>query len=455
MPAPGAYLQWHGNQFRVRMKVPTEARAIIGKGMLTVPLHTSDKREAERRKWPHVAELKRQIEDARKVASRGGNANDLEARAIRERIAAIPTTERVFADPESDDPATPYGNELYAADLAVRRIAATQGKQAAEAFAAVATGRATPLWESFERFTVERGYKQRTRTEAERTIRLLEEWLSSKHLPTTMEAVGRREAHRFIVEVLEPGRKKKTVRKLLSFLSSYWSYFTTVGDLDDNPWQGQRIAAPASTVEKRPFTDDEMRTLIYASPHRYLPDLMRIAALSGMRLEEICAQTVETSSNGWFRVLDGKTAAAKRDVPIHSGLRAIIERRREGKPPGALLFDELPAIPRSRQHRSDPASKLFANYRKRLGVDDPVEGERVGRIDFHSFRRWFARQERNARQRGGVPWDAMTFLSVFGHDEGDDRPKSLDLSQIRYAGPDAEAAKRALIESVRLPGQYR
>jgi hypothetical protein len=52
------YLEWHGQQWRVRVKVPAKLRDLIGRGKLTFPLHTSDLSEADARKWPIVSRLK-------------------------------------------------------------------------------------------------------------------------------------------------------------------------------------------------------------------------------------------------------------------------------------------------------------------------------------------------------------------------------------------------------------
>lgn len=106
--------------------------------------------------------------------------------------------------------------------------------------------------------------------------------------------------------------------------------------------------------------------------------------------------------------------------------------------------------PPSRETRSDPAVKAFTRYRRALGVDERPNGKSKSNIDFHSFRRWFMRKARNAMLEGVRKFDEWTMVAVVGHTDSD-RPKSLDLSQLGYAGEDAEKAKRALVEAVRLP----
>lgn len=183
-----------------------------------------------------------------------------------------------------------------------------------------------------------------------------------------------------------------------------------------------------------------------------LADIMRIAALSGMRIEEIFRLRVSDCKGNLFRVANGKTDNARRKVPIHSSLTAIIKRRSEGKPQSAFLIDDLPDTPpKSRDSRSDPAVKRFTRYRRKQGVDERPNGKKVSNVDFHSFRRWFIRSARNAMLKANPGFDAWTFPAVVGHTEGVDRPKALDMSQQHYAGHDFEEARRKLVESVKLP----
>src|SRR5690606_2467267 len=100
--------------------------------------------------------------------------------------------------------------------------------------------------------------------------------------------------------------------------------------------------------------------------------------LSGMRLEEICQLRVADCADGGFRVHFGKTVNARRTVPIHPDLVAIVARRTEGKPASAYLIDGLPDVPASRDSRSHPAAKAFTRYRRKVGVDERPNGKAKG-----------------------------------------------------------------------------
>ena len=135
---------------------------------------------------------------------------------------------------------------------------------------------------------------------------------------------------------------------------------------------------------------------------------MTIAALSGVRIEEACRLTVGMSTGGVFRVPGTKTSSARRDVPIHSGLSAIVARRSEGKLPGDYLFDEL-GDPDKHGDRSAAVSKRFGRFREDLGVHEREEGRRRSRVNFHSFRRWFVTRALQAGQ------STRTVAQIVGH----------------------------------------
>ena len=71
-----------------------------------------------------------------------------------------------------------------------------------------------------------------------------------------------------------------------------------------------------------------------------------MAALSGMRIEELCRLKVRDCAGGLFKITKAKTTAGVRSVPVHSNLCAIVARRSAGKGSDGYLFDELADPPR-------------------------------------------------------------------------------------------------------------
>lgn len=436
MASARQYLDWHGQQWRVRVKVPLKLREIIGRTKLVHPLHTADLKEANERKWPVVARLKATIAAAEKAL---GSIDPLEAEALRLRLFR-------------DDEGTQY--DLHAR---AEEVEDAKGYDTAKAFYDLASGQVTPLDHHSSAFTSHQGYRMKSAGDFERVLGWLSAWLRDSHLPVALEAVTRKTAGAFITESLSVGRSASKAAAYLGFLRQYWRWLVEKGHAAENPWIGQTLpAAPRVRREaepdkgKRPFTDDEVTALLAGDGGAMLNDLMRIAALSGMRLEEICQLHVGDCADDSFNVWAGKTDNARRTVPIHSGLKAIIERRTKGKGSTAFLIDELPPLTKSRETRSDPAAKRFTRYRRKVKVDERPNGKAKSNVDFHSFRRWFIRKTRDARHAGDTSFDEWTLTWVIGHTDSD-RPKSLELSQHGYAGADPEEAKRALVEAVRLP----
>ncbi|TIR27205.1 MAG: hypothetical protein E5X07_28450 [Mesorhizobium sp.] len=432
------YLEWHGQQWRVRVKVPAKVRDLIGRSKLTHPLHTADLKDANARKWPVVSRLKGVIAAAEKVQA----TNDpVEAEALRHRLTR-------------DDEGT-----QYAVNLRAHELEETQGLHTAKAFFALASGQVTPLDHHADEFLKHQGYRMKSEGDFRRVLGWLGAWLRDSRLPVALEAVRRVDAGKFLSESLTVGRSRQKATAYLGFIRQYWTWLLEKGHLPsgENPWDGQKLPAerrPAREAEtdkgKRPFTDEEIVKLLTGNGRPLLNDLMPVGALSGMRIEEICQLKVSDCRDGAFNVWAGKTDNARRTVPIHSGLTGIVKRRTAGKKDGDYLFDDLPPVPKSRETRSDPAAKQFTRYRRKMGVDERPNEKAKSNVDFHSFRRWFMRKARDVMLAGGAGFDEWTFAWVVGHTDNE-RSKSLDLSQHGYAGQDPEKAKRALVEAVKLP----
>jgi integrase len=322
---------------------------------------------------------------------------------------------------------------------AADRIGVKHGAEARERFTQIATG-ASPLEHHLEAHLRESGISPRAVTERRTAVNRVAQWRPR----LTLRSLTRRQAGEYVSEVLAAGHPK-TGNKVISNLSRYWDWLVKRGHAAENPWQGQRLdrRTVKAREPERTFTDDEMKTLLKGPfpagmRHRErLEDAMRVAALSGMRIDEICRLTVADCGDGVFNIRKAKTAAGVRKVPIHSALKEIIERRAKGKEPAAFLFDDVEKV--GKGERSMPLSKQFTRYRRELKVDAVAEGQRRSLVNFHSFRRWFVTQA----ERAGQPPHILE--AVVGH-------KRAGMSLGVYSGgPSVEEQMRACVEAVRLP----
>lgn len=450
----------HDNRYLIRQRqtwfavveVPPSVRPKLGKRRLKRTLSTRDLHVARARRFRVVADLKAEIEAVRRGAAPTTISD--EALAWREALAAADAGEDVGSPPAGmdDGGAAVEGDSVgFIRDLIQDRYDALRSRnatrEAAEGFAGVALGTATPLSLHVETWLSEgtrsgAGLKERTKAERRRAVAKLAAWMGRERIAATVEAVTRRMSGRYVSGVLIPsGRDPVTLGKTIRSLATYWSWLQRRGHLPEgqNPWAGQAPVKAARNGtgegEERPFTDAEVARLLAGAASPTLAAFMRVAALTGLRREEIGKLTAGDCADGCFVVRAGKSAASRRRVPVHSALLGIVADRMSGKAPSAFLFGEL----RSKNaERTDPIGKLFTRYRRSLGIQDGTG--RRSLVNFHSFRRWFITSAVNA----GQPPHVVSL--VVGHTEG---RKGMTLG--RYWGGADDATLRASVESVRLP----
>jgi integrase len=325
------------------------------------------------------------------------------------------------------------------------RDARRKGFANTELLANVALGTATPLGPLVEQWVGEQDIERRSKDDHRRAAKELIEWASDAKLTPTVEAFNRKAAGRYVSSLLTRLKDRGTVGKRLWSLSSMWRWLVAKGYAEDNPWRGQGVGQGGrSERDKEPeraFSDTELATLLSGTTDRTLLDLMRLAALSGMRLEEMALLEVrDVDPNAGTMTIreDPKTPAARRTVPIHTAVLGMMLARLKGKPADAFVFEELGPAPKEGRERSMPISKRFGHYRRSVGVHEKREGQRRSLVNFHSFRRWFITKAEQAGQ------PEPTIRAIVGH-----RREGITLG-VYSSGPSLEQ-RRTCVEAVRLP----
>lgn len=433
--------------------VPRALRSALGKKRFIVSLKTRDLRVAQARRHAALTEF------ARMVA------------AVQERRMPQPVADtalawrRTFEQHEmaSDSSFGGYGEvistargevELTAKDTArfelgqaaardYEEVRWKYGQAAADTFTDVAFGLATPLLHSVDSWLAEGGAKgplrERTRRQYRADLERFATWLDGEGLPCTIEAVSTRVVGRYVTEALVgKGIDWATGNRWISAASAYWRWLKKRGYVSANPWVNQSLSRPIhaqALKSKRAFTEPEVITLLNGPADAELADLMRMAALTGARLEELYQLRAGDCIQEYIDIKRSKTPAGIRKVPIHPDIQEIITRRTTGKSASSHLFHEGGET--TMEERSSAISKRFNRYRRSLGVDDRIEGRRHARIDFHSWRRWFATQARRTSDRAIV-------ANILGHEVG-------NITDDVYSdGPDW-AMQEACVRSVQLP----
>lgn len=451
-PAVGRDTRWlelrHRTYYAV-LSVPRPLRAKLGgKAKLVQSLHTHDLHVAVAKRHAALADFQRVLDRARGIEAANSVVDAaMTWRRTLARIAGREMSAIYVGGPGGQtetDPEHIRAETERIIDEQAEDIEAQHGAPAARTFLGVAYGTATPLLMHADAWLTEGGAKgplnARTAAQYRANLLRLQTWLAAQGI-TTVEGVTKAVAGRFVTEELvAKGVHWATGNRRISALSAYWRWLRKRAGIEADPWAGQALSkGPArdSRKTKRPFTDAEVMALLAGPADPELTHAMRVAALSGMRLEELYRLTVADCAAGWFAVKVSKTRAGVRRVPIHSALADIVARRCASRAPEAFLFGEAgPA--RAGRERSAALSARFTVYRRARGVDDRLPEARHSRVDFHSWRRWFVTQARNA----GIEREVVA--AVVGH-------AAQDMTDGVYRGDVADALLRACVAAVRLP----
>lgn len=465
------YLEQRRQGFSAVVDVPTALRGVVGSKRIKKGLGTRDKHLAQARLPKALLELHAKIDAAR----RGHPSTDprtAEAMELRERLQEVRSGVGTAYQPhEVWDPArgkyivieseVAEGLLIDTVQARSEAIASEEGEKRGDAFADLALGRSTPLKHYMETWLSEPGKRgtvraERTKLEYQGIVTAFENWLAKGRHASTVEAVTRKIAGEYVSSLHKDGLSAARIRDVVAAFSTYWVWLDNRGGVpkDFNPWKGQAVAKVKKPValssgeeqdddEPRPFETEELEKLFKDVEDIALRDLMHVAALSGMRIDEACSLTVGQCAEGIFDVRGTKTKAAKRKVSIHPDLSELIKRRCTNKLSTDWLFPEA-GEPDKFGKRAPVMSARFYKFRLDRKVDDKPEGKKVSRINFHSFRRWFVSEAVKA----GTPVHVLR--QVVGHQQ----PKS-DVTLSTYFRGELEQAKVACVNSVVMPESVR
>ncbi|WP_448694827.1 tyrosine-type recombinase/integrase [Pseudomonas moraviensis] len=126
-------------------------------------------------------------------------------------------------------------------------------------------------------------------------------------------------------------------------------------------------------AKRKAFTLEEVSTL-YASAREQnlgaLPELILLGAYTGARIEELCQlrkeHLITVDGVKMFDIVDSKTVAGIRQVPVHPNITALVERLSESSTDDYLV----PTGSNNKYGiRSDALSKAFGRLKTTLGFD--------------------------------------------------------------------------------------
>ncbi|WP_447890107.1 site-specific integrase [Pseudomonas hormoni] len=126
-------------------------------------------------------------------------------------------------------------------------------------------------------------------------------------------------------------------------------------------------------AKRKAFTVEEVGTLYAAAKEQNigaLPDLILLGAYTGARIEELCQlrkeHLITIDGVKMFDIVDSKTVAGIRQVPIHPNLTALVDRLSKSSTDGYLV----PTDSNNKYGiRSDALSKAFGRLKTTMGFD--------------------------------------------------------------------------------------
>lgn len=427
------YLEKRRRRWYAIHEIPEDVREALGQGkQFFKGLETEDRRTAERRAALLEARWRAEIEAARK-----GTTDHIEKDAMfwRKVLRDTPEQEReivigFLADEAQErveqaaakagiiDHRDPAYDELQAHDEAAR-------------FFALATGKMVKLDEHVDEWLATLNNEAKSKDMKKSTVLKF-----AQEFPYT-RGVKRKDVQKWVNKQAQDGKKPATIQRSLSELRGYWAYLTSIEVVSENDLPFEKLSIPKPSKKeqngdgRKPFTAQQVVDLVHAAEAKGdtdLADLIRLGMWTGARIESLCALKVDDVKGSHFSILDDKTAAGVRDVPIHPKLKPTIARLIKDSKDGYVLSG---LTENKYGDRSNAIGKRFG----RLKTDLKFGDEHV----FHSIRKTVVTLLDNAGVAENVAAD------IVGHDKP-------TMTYGLYSGGSSLEVKRQALELISYPG---
>jgi len=371
------------NTFFAYLDVPADVRAKLNRRVFRETLQTDSRSVAARRAAPKIARWKTEIARARAEP----NHNDAKfwrdalrrAKDEKHRASILEQIEMVAWD-------TGAINVENIGDM-------PSSDPEAQRFYAEATGARLPTIEHLDEWLGSLQVKDKTAKMRRSTI----ERLSAKF--PMLQDISRKEVRRWVTE-LGAELKPATVQRMTSDCRTYWAYLATIEAVPEDSAPFDRLGLKVKSSSWLPYTaKDAVRLLAEAKGDLQLADAIRLAMYTGARREELCSLKIEHVKEDRFEIVDAKTEAGIRTVPIHQKLSKTIKRLLRDSKDGYVLSG---LTPNANGDRGDAIGKRFTRLKRSLSFDD--------RHTFHSWRGTVI----TLLERAGVP--EGTVQDIVGHE---------------------------------------
>ena len=363
--------------------MPKDVRKGIGRRIFRQTLQTDSRSVAERRAAPLIAPWKAEISRAREEP----NHND--ARYWRDALRRAKDDQQRADIMEQIDMVTWDIGAINVENIDDQPSRDPEARR----FYAEAIGILVPTNEHLEEWLSSSQVKDKTAKMRRATIgRLVDKY-------SMLNDVTRKEVRRWVTELMDK-LKPATVQRMMSDCRTYWAYLATIEAVPEDSAPFDRLGLKVKRSSRLPYTPEEAVKLLKAAKgDAQLADVIRMAMYTGARREELCSLKVEHVEEDRFEIVDAKSAAGIRTVPIHRQLSKTMKRLVKDSKDGYVLSG---LKPNANGDRGDAIGKRFTRLKKSLGFSD--------RHTFHSWRGTVI----TMLERTGVP--EGTVQDIMGHE---------------------------------------
>jgi len=427
------YLKKRHNVWWVRMRIPSDAKEIIGKNEFCRNLHTTDIYEANIKKHKEIASMLEEIAQAKRDYE--GMADKLSKEVQISKYAEY-LREANITTPENDD-----DTSVIKLDLLEGKLIEKYGLKEAQAI----LHSDDPQWEGQEpnslakknfieslkltdqsysplslvskKFLAEE-YKslknssyRRKQTHIEHFIK----WTSNRDITK----INKKIVGDYVTSIIQNNNPASaTISNTVSNVGSFFRWAEERGYIEYNPFSNYKLSKRnKGSQNRKPWSDENILTFLKSELIGVNEFIATCVSLySGMRLDEICNIQKTVINDNCFKVLEGKTKASRRKIPIHPVLKPLVERFLDSKEEVYLIK----GIKRGGydNKRSWNFQKKLGRLRKKIGIPEGIV--------FHSLRNTFATHMENL----DIPINHISHL--MGHEDAN---MALD---IYSAGPKIE-----------------
>ena len=375
------YLQKRRRRWYAILEIPKTLRQQFGRPRFVQSLETESLSVAEKKVLPVIVGWRRQIDLARGADI--GTDDELLAAVMRVRR----DTQRAKVD----------GRELVELQMAQEEVAMMEalgpnndysGDDALFNAVNIAHGKTHLLREHIEEFLASRDVAPKTTDMQRRDLGLFADKFQYAHdatRPKVMDWVN-------VTLGAEQNLSLGTRSRMISAARVYWDYLEKNKGLTI-PSPLYKVLPPKPKKKTKAMIEAQRKAFRVADYHKLLEgcvddtlkDLITLAAYTGCRIEELCILKLENISDDKVEIVDAKSEAGWRTIPIHHHIAQTVARLVATSTDGYLLsgltFNKY-------GNRSNAIGKSFGRLKKQVGYGESYV--------FHSFRKGFATQLENA-----------------------------------------------------------